>query len=162
MTYRNLRNEVKTYTINITKVYEYHIAGVDTANNRHKTFRRDQILEYSDNFKEVLDRFEVEPSKLVARKPRGTTGTGKQYNPDQLMEVCFTGFRKADKERLIALAEESKLYVTSRVTLNLGILVCGYNAGPKKIEDAIKSANKVEIMEEDEFLHFLETGEVKG
>lgn len=155
--YKNLSNEIKEQTVGVAKVFTHHISGQDLNANRYKVYRKERIIEYLDNSEEILAQYPVEPSKYVT--PRSSAGKGR-HNPNNLLEVCFTGFRKADKERLIKLAKESRLYVVQDVTINLGILVCGYNAGPKKIERALNSANQVEIMNEEEFLHFIETGEV--
>lgn len=159
-TYKNLNNEEKDFSIGINKVFEHHFAGMDIERNKYLTFRKDRVAEYKDNAEALLATYPVEPFK--------TSGGGNKTfgvntnNPDKLLEVCFTGFKKADKERLTALAKEKKLYVANDVTINLGILICGYNAGPKKIERAVNSAMQVEIMDEEEFLHFLETGEVQA
>lgn len=156
--YENLNDEKKKFSISINKVFEHHFAGKDIERNKYLTFRKDRVVEYKDNTEKLLATYPVEPFK--------TSGGGNKTfgvntnNPNKLLEVCFTGFKKADKERLTALAKEKKLYIANDVTINLGILICGYNAGPKKIERAVNSAMQVEIMDEEDFLHFLETGEV--
>lgn len=155
--YKNLGNEVKEFSVGIDKVYDYHFAGIDLDNDRYKTFRKDSVIEYLNDAEAVFSNFPTLPSK----KPSERTKT-RIENDDNLFEVCFTGFKKADKDRLIALAKENKMYVVTKVTVNLAALVCGYNAGPKKIEQAINSSGDVEIMNEEEFLHFLETGEVQA
>ncbi len=157
--YKNLSNEVKEHTLGVAKVFTHHFSGQDLIANRYKVYRKDRVVEYLDNAEEVLALYPIEPFKSPSGG--GTTGINP-HNPGNLLEVCFTGFRKADKERLTKLAQENRLYVARDVTVNLGILVCGYNAGPKKIERAVNSAQKVEIMNEEEFLHFVETGEVSG
>jgi DNA ligase (NAD+) len=50
--------------------------------------------------------------------------------------VCFTGFSALEKEELEALALQSGDHVTASVTKKLGLLVCGDNAGPSKLEKA--------------------------
>ena len=75
-----------------------------------------------------------------------------------LFEVCFTGFKKADKERLTTLATENKMFVRSSVTQNLQVLCCGYNAGPTKVTAARMKG--VLILDEEQFLHMTSTGEV--
>lgn len=158
--YKNLKGEENKFTISVHKVFKYHFSGMDIETDKYRTFRKDRVVEYFDNTEDVLDRYPVEEFKISGGGNK-TFGINTN-NPDKLLEVCFTGFKKADKERLTALALENNLYVAKDVTVNLGILVCGYNAGPKKIERAVNSAMKVEIMDETEFLHFLETGEVQA
>lgn len=157
--YKNLNNETKEFAVGINKVFEYHFAGIDIERDKYLTFRKDRVVEYRDNAKEILATHPIEPFKTGGGGNK-TFGVNTN-NPDKLLEICFTGFKKADKERLIALAKEKKLYVANDVTINLGILICGYNAGPKKIERAVNSAMQVEIMDEEEFLHFVDTGEIQ-
>lgn len=75
-----------------------------------------------------------------------------------LFEVCFTGFKKDDKERLISLATDNKMSVRTSVTQNLQVLCCGYNAGPKKVDAARMKG--VVILDESQFQLLVETGEV--
>lgn len=155
-TYKNLRDEVSDFTIGIHKVFEYHFSGINIETSKYHTFRKDRVVEYKDSADSILATYPIEPFKSSGGKTYGLNNK----NPEKLLEVCFTGFKKADKERLTTLSIENKLYVAKDVTVNLGILVCGYNAGPKKIERAVNSAKTVEIMDEQEFLHFIETGEI--
>jgi NAD-dependent DNA ligase len=77
---------------------------------------------------------------------------------DERLQVCFTGFGAAEKQELEALAEAAKIRVVTRVTKELGILVCGPNAGPKKLETA--AAQGALLLERKDFEHFVATGEV--
>lgn len=79
---------------------------------------------------------------------------------ERKLEVCFTGFGVSEKKDLIAQAEDAKLKVVNSVTKKLGILVCGENAGPKKLEKA--GAQGATALDAAEFSKFLETGEVPG
>ena len=73
-------------------------------------------------------------------------------------DVCFTGFKKADKELLIEVAEAHSMTVRSSVTQNLQMLCCGYNAGPSKV-NAARMKGTI-IIDEESFVHFIETGEI--
>ncbi|MCI5192690.1 MAG: hypothetical protein D3915_06125 [Candidatus Electrothrix sp. AU1_5] len=73
-------------------------------------------------------------------------------------EICFTGFKKADKIKLVELAESEGMVVRGAVTINLEFLCCGYNAGPKKIEKA--RHHGVIILNESQFKTMLQTGEI--
>nr|WP_149022640.1 BRCT domain-containing protein [Salmonella enterica] len=72
--------------------------------------------------------------------------------------MCFTGFKKADKERLVDKANEQGLTVRTSVTQNLQMLCCGYNAGSSKVSAARMKGTI--IIDEPGFIHFLETGEI--
>lgn len=63
--------------------------------------------------------------------------------------VCFTGFTASEKDSLAAVAETKHLKVVKSVTLGLHYLVCGPNAGPKKLVTA--TAQGVAIISEDDF-----------
>lgn len=74
------------------------------------------------------------------------------------MDVCFTGFSKADKTELANLANEKNMMVRQSVTKHLDILCYGYNAGPKKLESALSQG--VMILNRNQFVNLLATGEV--
>lgn len=71
----------------------------------------------------------------------------------QQIEVCFTGFRRAEKESLELLALEQGYVVRASVTKNLTVLVTGANAGPSKIEQAYEVG--AEILDEEAFQDFV-------
>ncbi|KPF70329.1 hypothetical protein IP84_00805 [beta proteobacterium AAP99] len=73
-------------------------------------------------------------------------------------QVCFTGFRAADKPALAATAERVGLEVVDAVTKGLTYLVAGENAGPAKLDKARKQG--VAIMDRTAFERLAETGEV--
>ncbi|MDH2998091.1 hypothetical protein A1D22_09405 [Pasteurellaceae bacterium LFhippo2] len=68
-------------------------------------------------------------------------------------EICFTGFKKADRERLERLAILNDYVVRKSVTINLDYLVCGSNAGPTKLAQA--ESQGVSIIDEEEFLEMI-------
>ena len=74
------------------------------------------------------------------------------------MDICFTGFKKVDKDELITLAKEHDMSVRGEVTKHLDILCYGYNAGPKKLEKAM--AQGVMILNKTQLESMIETGEV--
>ena len=55
---------------------------------------------------------------------------------DKRLQVCFTGFGATDKNILGDLADSKDLNVVAFITAKLDYLVCGENAGEKKIEKA--------------------------
>lgn len=79
---------------------------------------------------------------------------------DDRLQICFTGFGASKKEELANLATRHNFKVVSSVTKHLDFLCGGENAGPKKIEKA--EAQGVEYLDEKQFLHLIETGEVTG
>lgn len=81
----------------------------------------------------------------------GYTVTGLKTNDPQ---ICFTGFVTKRKAELKEMAQSANLWVTQKVTKNLKYLVCGGNAGPKKIEEA-KNLGAI-IWSENDFLDWLE------
>lgn len=77
---------------------------------------------------------------------------------DNRLQVCFTGFGTSKKEELANLAHDNRFKVVSSVTKKLDYLVCGDNAGPKKIEKA--ESQGVQFLNELQFVNLIETGEV--
>lgn len=71
------------------------------------------------------------------------------------IEICFTGFAKADKQRLEELAGLLNMVVRQSVTLGLTHLCTGPNAGTKKMEQAAMVG--ADIIDEAEF-YLLDTG----
>jgi DNA ligase (NAD+) len=84
----------------------------------------------------------------------GTKASAK----DNRFQVCFTGFGASDKEILSLAAENAHLKVVTSVTKGLQYLVAGANAGPAKLQTARDQGTKV--LSKQEFLEFLETGEM--
>jgi NAD-dependent DNA ligase len=74
---------------------------------------------------------------------------------DSRSTVCFSGFTTGEKDALVKLAEEKNLRVVGSVTRDLQLLVCGPNAGPKKLEKA--SAQGVAIISEEDFREYKES-----
>lgn len=139
--------------INISRS-EHHIQGICTKSHSVKTYRLDRILKEYGSAEEAsgsCDSFNSDSySHLVSKS--------KTSLKKQTFDICFTGFKKADKERLIAVASENELTVRDSVTKNLQILCCGYNAGPSKV-NAARMKGTV-IIDESGFSHFIETGEI--
>lgn len=137
---------------------ELYIQGICTSSNALRTFRKDRILDDAvddSNIDAKLDHY-------LSINPQPVTSSGHSYrrisNPTGAPEVCFTGFKKDDKEDLTKLASSSGMVVRTSVTSNLDFLCCGYNAGPKKIE---KSRHQgVVVLSEPQFREMLETGEI--
>ena len=79
-------------------------------------------------------------------------------NEGDKFEVCFTGFKKSEKGELIDLAKANNMFIRTTVTKKLGLLVCGYNAGPAKIKMANEDGVNC-VFGADGFNQFIETGE---
>lgn len=65
------------------------------------------------------------------------------------IEICFTGFVKADKLRLEGMAELADMKVRQSVTKGLTHLCTGPNAGPAKISQAMEVG--AELIDQSEF-----------
>ena len=74
-------------------------------------------------------------------------------------EVCFTGLSASEKTSLEEISKANGLHVATSVTKNLMILVAGESAGPSKLKKALDQG--VSVMSKEDFLTFLETGELK-
>lgn len=72
------------------------------------------------------------------------------------VEVCFTGFDKITKAKLVLFAHCNGLEVRSNVTKNLTCLVCGKNAGRSKVAKALEQEGVKMIMGEERFLSYMQ------
>jgi NAD-dependent DNA ligase len=79
------------------------------------------------------------------------------YSGKQI-EICFTGFKKDDKNRLTIIAQQHNMLVRQSVTVNLDFLCGGYNAGPAKKRKA--EAQGALFLTEETLLIMIKTGEL--
>lgn len=145
-----------------------YIQGICLMDDAFRTFRKDRVLEYvetKDQLQGCLEYWQSpEKAESVAQQlaaSGGGGGTGKRRSSSKkpgALEVCFTGFKAADKERLTSTADNAGMVVRTSVTTALDFLCCGYNAGPKKIDKARYQG--VVTLSEDQFLALIETGEI--
>ena len=122
------------------------------------------------------------PRRLVSEKLRRILKSKTDLNDDQIAlldegegwaivysnqkkkqkkgpEVCFTGLSASEKIALEEISKANGLHVATSVTKNLMILVAGESAGPSKLKKAVDQG--VSVMSKEDFLTFLETGEIK-
>ena len=156
--YRDARGNITAREVtNISETDDY-IQCLCLKANALRTFRKDRVLEYLDSSKtKISERLTYHIANNPEPMPKGA-GSARKINTTGSLEVCFTGFKKVDKEQLTALAESENIFVRASVTKNLDFLCCGYNAGPSKIE---KSRHQgVVVLSESQFRNMLETGEI--
>lgn len=150
--YINANARIGAHSISNVSHSDHYIQGICQSAHSIRTFRKDRIL------KECTSADEAEQA-CQSLLPENYIHLTKEAKPKALtFDVCFTGFKKADKERLIDVAGTHNLTVRSSVTQNLQMLCCGYNAGPTKV-NAARMKGTV-IIDEAGFMHFLETGEI--
>lgn len=144
--------------VNISESEEYYQGHCIVA-NALRTFRKDRVLEEISNEADAEERlqFHIENSPPPQTKSPSRSYT-RRINYSGAPEICFTGFKKADKLKLAEIAESAGMFVRDSVTKQLEFLCCGYNAGPKKIE---KSRHQgAIILNGNQFHALLETGEI--
>ena len=155
--YQDARGNITAREVTNISETEDYIQCICLKAEALRTFRKDRVLEFLDDNDQVDEKLEYH----VANNPeptQRTRGASQRTNDTGRLEVCFTGFKKGDRERLIKLAESEELFIRSSVTKNLDFLCCGYNAGPAKIE---KSRHQgVVVLSEIQFETMLETGEI--
>jgi NAD-dependent DNA ligase len=101
---------------------------------------------------EIEQLSEVEGWRIVYELDK-QEAVSRQQN--RLPEICFTGFNKTDKNRLIELASTAGFVVKEAVTKELVLLIAGENAGPSKLKKA--EAQNCPITDESGFIAFLES-----
>lgn len=153
--YQDARGNVTAREVeNVSESGEY-LQGICLTANALRTFRIDRILEYV-NSSDIDLRLEFHITNCPPPKPKGASS--RKTNTNGNPEICFTGFKKTDKEELVKLAEESGMFIRASVTAHLDFLCCGYNAGPKKIEKTRHQG--VVALNENQLKEMLETGEI--
>lgn len=73
-------------------------------------------------------------------------------------QICFTGFRPAEKEQLWEYAQQNRLKIVKSVTQKLIFLCIGENAGPTKIKKA--KGQNVDILTPHEHVKMFQTGKL--
>ena len=146
--YVNAKGDVKSYGLEDVSENDTYIQAIH--NGKLKTFRKDRIL--YENADPACLEHEIE--RLLQ------SGTIEVQKPKvkPLLEVCFTGFSKDEKETLSKLAESKQCLVRKSVTVDLDVLCYGDNAGPAKIRNARNKG--ILILEKDAFRMLIETGEI--
>ncbi|OCG39340.1 hypothetical protein A9G28_09775 [Gilliamella sp. Fer1-1] len=160
--YSDANDDISYRLLNLNKVLinqhsEIYFSGICAVRDEIRTFKVDRIIStieynYHDySIKQFLTQvLQISNNAGSSRK--------KSKAKKETFDVHFTGFKQSDKKRLIELAEEKDLTVRKSVTQNLQILCIGYNASQNKIEKAQEMG--ISIMNESDFLNFLETGEI--
>jgi len=148
--YCNARGNITIRTVSNISETEDYLQGICLQAKELRTFRKDRILE---KFPDEVSA-EARLSYHISTSPPPRPVTHRQNSID----ICFTGFKSNDKERLKGLAENAGIVVRNSVTKSLNFLCGGYNAGPSKIEKA-RSQGAV-FLNEEQFVKLLETGEI--
>ncbi|WP_323667116.1 hypothetical protein [Pectobacterium punjabense] len=148
--YINAQRIISAYSLFKVSESEGYFQGICHQSNQLKTFRKDRLIESCQTYEDAVKVANItDASKYLHlfQKPKVN-----------FFEVCFTGFKKADKDRLVNLATENEMSVRSSVTQNLQVLCCGYNAGPTKVTAARMKG--ILILDEEQFINMVSTGEL--
>ncbi|MBR0573368.1 MULTISPECIES: WYL domain-containing protein [Pasteurellaceae] len=134
--------------VRVREVDETYLEGYDLNRRDTRTFKieriGDEIIELETGListKEdwLRDNYDIELDDYLNYEYKEPT-----------LEVCFTGFKKADREGLELDTElTGEFIIRKSVTQNLDILVCGSNAGPTKKAQAERQG--AIIYSEEEF-----------
>jgi len=120
-----------------------------------RTFRKAQVIEYFDSERSFNACTLPDPEpKTEGISVNRTSKTRSPSGP----EICFTGFSASIRAALEGQATQAGLWVRKSVTSKLSFLCTGPNAGPKKVDAALKMG--VVIMDQEAFGWMLETGEI--
>ena len=154
--YRSARGEITARAVTDISESDDYVQGFCLFRGELRTFRKDRILELISDPSTVQERLEFHIANNPPPIERSLTGRTRP--PSYLCDVCFTGFKQTDKKRLARWAEEAGFVVRKTVSQHLNFLCYGYNAGPAKMERARQQG--VIIIDEEQFMYLLETGEV--
>ncbi|WP_367671488.1 hypothetical protein [Serratia symbiotica] len=162
--YISADKKVAAYAVNNPSHSERYVQGFSPSESGYRTFRKDRFIKSFERFDDAKKHADLIAPTIDASQyifPEKRHDSLRKYDApvfDCEFEICFTGFKKADKDRLIERAKLAGMIVRSEVTVNLHLLCYGYNAGPKKMELARMKGTIV--LNEDEFLSLIETGEI--
>jgi NAD-dependent DNA ligase len=149
--YINAEGEYSSRRIIVRVLADTYFEGIDTEIHETRTFRYDRVvgLITSEETGEIID---PEAWATAARNPfanKPSQSTGRQLQKSVSIEICFTGFAKADKSNLEEMAESAGMIVRKSVTNGLTHLCAGPNAGPSKLSKAGEVG--AEVIDEGEF-----------
>lgn len=126
-----------------------YIQGRTADDTLPKTYRKDRIVQ-------ILQGQELLQDDLPPFVPAPTAAA--KAATDQRAQILFTGFPKAQRAELEALADSHGLRVMKTASKALAFLCCGPNAGPTKV---IKAHEAGAFLVSAEELHaLLATGEL--
>lgn len=153
--YENANGDIKWRTVRVISVDNRYLQAHCHDSHEERTFRLDRIIG------DITIKGEKVPLMkwLAAYGIYSISGSHSNNSHSKIMpEICFTGFKSADKTRLELLALENGFTIRTSIAKNLDFLVYGSNAGPSKMNQAFERG--IPCLTEDEFLEMLETGEV--
>lgn len=155
-TYTNAQGETSEREVKVDYVDDTYIEGYCYSAQGTRTFRLDRIdgMIWQNNECFFVDEW---LGKQGIRKKQSSLIKQTKQKSHKL-EICFTGFKHDEKLKLELLAEKNGFKVRTAVSKNLDFLVCGVNAGPSKIAQALERG--IPYFSEDEFMVMLETGEI--
>lgn len=156
--YENSQGEISDRTVDVDQVGTSHFAGFCRRELDERTFRFDRIIgmaTLTDTGEKVLpdelrDLLRGYDEQELRRRKRATAKTSH--------EILFTGFKKDRRAELEGIAQAAGMVVRKNVTTNLDFLCAGSNAGPTKLAEALERG--VMVLDEQQFVRMLETGEV--
>jgi hypothetical protein len=156
ITYKNSKNEVKGYHIEVTNETDKHVEGRDVVANKWKKFNKSRIVAHHETLDDAIREANEQQKNYTIRTPRFQI----EQNDGSKTEICITGYDDEDKDYLKALAEESgKFIVRTNVTKKVSVLLVGSSPGWSKIEKATEKG-AVLIKDPDDAVRFLQTGEL--
>lgn len=145
--YQDAKGQVREWHLVRWHEHREHIQGRSDRDTLPRTFCKERVQEY-------LAGAEQLQGDLAPPLPRPAPRAPKDDRP----QILFTGFRKADRERLEQLADQQGLHVVKTPTAQLAYLCSGYNPGPTKVLAAREKG--AFILSEEQLLRLFETGEV--
>ncbi|APS29278.1 hypothetical protein H4F38_21010 [Pectobacterium brasiliense] len=150
--YVNTRDMVKVQSIEDVTTNGDYFQGtslLDGDERKLKTFRTDRVIKFFDSIQNAENYINqgIDSGEFYIKKPK-----------EETFDICFTGFKKERRAELEKIASSKNMIVRKSVTKHLKLLCYGYNAGPTKIRDARNMG--ILIFNEEQFMSFVETGEI--
>lgn len=155
--------DVAVHSVSNIKDDGFYFRGYCLEKAKILTFRHDRVIEYFENKELATDYLNNLPEQVYKQFDEKINSQRKVKRTNNLDNItfCFSGFKKARKEELIKLAEEKDLRTVMGMSRSVDFLVIdesSHTVGVKKLNQATEYG--IQIINENDFLLMLETGEI--
>ncbi|MDP0382790.1 BRCT domain-containing protein [Glaesserella parasuis] len=165
--YMSSHKDVNAYTLSNASDDGFYIRAYCEQKSKIITLRHDRIISTFDNYQEADNYARNLPNNIYnlfderINSQRHQTNQTHSHTLRNNITFCFSGFKKERKEELTNLAIENDLRVVTSISKFVNYLVIDSTSatvGPTKLAKAEQFG--IQILNEQEFLNLLETGEI--
>lgn len=162
--YMNAHKEVGAHSVSNIKDDGFYFRGYCLEKGKIVTFRHDRVIRYFDDIQLAENYLKNFPTEIYAEFDEKINSQRHIQTPNNLKQsitFCFSGFKKDRKEYLAQLIEEKRLRTVMDMSKSVDFLVIDETSktvGPRKLAKATEYG--IQVINEQQFLLMLETGEI--